>query len=173
MVATHVLRSYDASGRQRPDLRVSDPVKSLAYDAPLGLVAATKGDLNRGGSTQGKLVVGRAAHGHVHLTSVPGGRRYYQALAWVDPTHVTTMRLTRTGLVYDVVDVTTGDRHQLTRKPWYAFQVASDALRDPAVVPGVAPPQPWNPRWIAGGVIGVVLVAGVGGLALRRSRARG
>jgi hypothetical protein len=173
MVSSRVLRSYDSSGRQRRDLRTSAPLKSVAYDAPLGLVAGTKGNLDASGSSSGLLVVGHAVHGHVHLVTVPGGRAYYQALAWVDPTHVATLRLTRAGEVYDVVDVRTGVRQQLTRKPWYSFGIASDALRHATTVPGVAPPEPWNPRWVAAAVLAVLVVfVAALGVVLRRTRVR-
>jgi hypothetical protein len=173
MVSSHVLRSYDSSGQQRADLRTSVRLKSVAYDAPLGLVAGTQGNVNASGSTSGRLVVGHAVRGHVHLVTVPRGRGYYQALAWVDPTHIATLRLTRTGEVYDVVDTRTGDRQPLTRKPWYGFGVAADALRNATTVPGVAPPRPWNPRWVAVGLLGVlVAVVAALGVVLRRIRAR-
>jgi hypothetical protein len=160
MIEKSVLRSYDPESRR--DVTLSDRVTSVAYDAQQGLVAATKGNVDASGPTSGELVVGRVVDGDVHFQVVPGERRYDQALAWVDRTHVATMRQTRTGLVYDVVDVRTGDRRQLTSKPWYGFQVATDALQHATTVPGTTPPQPWDPRWVAlGGLVAFVCIGGV------------
>ncbi|MBO0846283.1 MAG: hypothetical protein J2P22_12800 [Nocardioides sp.] len=107
----------------------------------------------------------------MHLTSVPGGRAYDEALAWVDRTHVATMRQSRTGLVYDVVDVRTGVRRQLTSKPCCSFTLAADALRTARTVPGIAPPSPWNPRWVS--LVVLIAVAGIAGAVLVARRLRG
>jgi hypothetical protein len=174
MVEQQLLRSADPrTGSLRPDVILSEPVKSVAYDVRRGLVAATEGNVDASGPTSGPLVVGRVVHAEVHFRVVPGGHRYDQAVTWVDRTHVATTRQTRTGVVYDVVDVRTGARRQLTSKPWYAFQVATDALQHAESVPGIAPPSPWNPRWVAVGVMGALLLVGAAGLVVRRSRVRG
>ena len=171
MVGHRRLRSYDAGSLQpRPDVILSTPVKSLAYEPSHGLVAGTAGNIDASGPTSGQLVVGRVVEGRVHLSQVPDGRRYDQVVTWVDRTHLAPVRHTRDGLAYDVVDVRTGDRRQLTSKPWYAFEVARDALRLATTVPGVAPPSPWNPRWVA---LGVLVLVGAGGTVLLLGRSRG
>jgi len=171
MVGHRRLRSYDAGSRQRrPDVILSTPVKSVAYDPSHGAVAGTAGNIDASGPTSGRLVVGRVVEGRAHLAQVPGGRRYDQVVTWVDRAHVATVRHTRDGVVYDVVDVRTGDRRQLTSKPWYAFEVARDALRLATTVPGVAPPSPWNPRWVA---LVVLALMGIGGAGLLLGRSRG
>jgi hypothetical protein len=172
MVGNRLLRTYDPhTGDPRPDIALSVPLKSVGYDARLHLVAGTEGYAGSSGRAAGRLVVGRVVEGRARLHVVPGGLRYDQALTWVGRSHIATMRQTRNGLVYDVVDVRTGSRRQLTSKPWYGFQVARDALRDATTVPGVAPPRPWNPRWIA---LGALLAAAcVAGLAVVAGRRRG
>jgi hypothetical protein len=174
MVGNRRLRSYDArTFDPRPDVTLSAPLKSVGYDVRHGLVAGTEGYAEASGRAAGRLMVGRVTDGRVRLHVVPGGRRYDQALTWVDQSHVATMRQTRSGLVYDVVDVRTGSRRQLTSKPWYGFELAQNALRRATTVPGIAPPRPWNPRWIALG--GLLTIAGLLGLlgaagAARRRR---
>jgi hypothetical protein len=181
LVGHRVLRTYprNLSGmavqpgpsRRPSDLQLSGAVRSIAYDAPGGRVAAVAGNPDRSGPTSDQLEVGRVDHGHVHLTLVPGGRRYSDVTAWVDATHVATVRQTRNGLIYDVVDVRTGARRELTRKPWYGFDIAGDALRHATTVPGIEPHRPWNPRWVAGGILGGMLLLGGGTLLVsRRSR---
>jgi hypothetical protein len=169
LVGHRVLRTYPS--RRPSDLQLSGAVRSVAYDEPRGRVAAVAGNPDRSGPTSDRLEVGRVDHGHVHLTLVPGGRRYSDVGAWVDATHVATVRQTRNGLVYDVVDVRTGARRELTRKPWYGFDIAGDALRHATTAPGIEPDRPWNPRWVAGGILGGMLLLGGGTLLVsRRSR---
>jgi hypothetical protein len=173
MVGNRRLRSYDAhTDVPRPDITLSAPVRSVGYDARLGLVAGTRGYIDASGRVSGRLVVGHVTNGRVRLHTVPGGLRYDRALTWVDRSHVATLRQTRNGLVYDVVDVRTGSRRQLTSKPWYGFQVARDALRGATTVPGIAPPRPWNPRWIALGGLLTIACLGVAAALARRRRGR-
>jgi hypothetical protein len=161
-------RTWYATGRVRSDIRTSVPLHSVAYDVSSGRLAGTRAR----SSTSGPLEVGHVVGHHVRLRVVPGHHVYSEALVWVDPAHVATVRQTRDGLVYDVVDVRTGARRELTSKPWYAFQVARDALHHATTVPAIAPPSPWNPRWVT--LAGLLLVAALGGVALvaRRPRAR-
>jgi hypothetical protein len=166
-----VFRSGENSSES--DIRFSAPATSVVYDPHHHLVAATEGNIDVGGPTAGPLVVGRVDHGRVGFTSVPGGRSYQQVMTWVDPAHVTTMRQTLHGLVYDLVDVRTGARRPLVSKPWYAFTIAADALQRPSTVPGIAPPSPWNPRWVALGALGALLLAGGAVVVVRRSHVRG
>jgi hypothetical protein len=173
VVDHQVLRSYaPRTDELRPDVALSSSVKSVAYDVRRRLVAATAGNVDASGPTSGPLVVGHVRKGAVELRPVRGGRRYDRVLTWVDGTHVAAVRQTRAGLVYDVVDVRTGQRRELTSKPWYAFEIALDALQQARTVPGIPPPHPWNPRWIALGGLLVLLCTGGGALVLRRSRAR-
>lgn len=174
MVAKRVLRVFHADlSSTISDLRFSMPARTVAFDARHHLVAATEGNPQAGGPTSGPLVVGRTDHGRVRFATVPGGLRYDQVMAWVDAAHVTTLRQTRSGIVYDLVDVRTGSRRQLTSKPWYGFTLAQEALQQPVTVHGIAPPTPWNPRWVA---LGALLVLAAGGttftLAARRRRAQ-
>jgi hypothetical protein len=110
---------------------------------------------------------------------VAGGRRYLSVLAWADADHVVVEQLLRTGERFWVVDVQTGARtaltgtgYQATGSSWFAVSLAADALRHPTTVPAIAPPRPWNPRWVAGSV-GAVLLAATVGLVLWWRRARG
>ena len=155
-----------------PDITLSAPVRSAAFDVRRHLMAVTEGNVDASGSTSGTLMVGRLAHRHVVLSPVPGGRRYQQVMTWVDPSHVATERQTRQGIVYDVVDVRTGERRELTSKPWYAFTVAVDALQHAATVSGIEPPSPWNPRWVALGGLGALVLAGGALVVVRRSHVR-
>jgi hypothetical protein len=170
MAGSRRLRPYDArTDAPSPEITLSAPLKSVGYDARLGLVAGTRGYVDASVPASGRLMVGHVRKGRVHLHVVPGGRRYDQALTWVDRRHVATLRQTRQGMVYDLVDVRTGSRRQLTSKPWYAFEVARDALRHARTVPGIAPPRPWNPRWIAlGGLLAVACLGAVAVLGRRR-----
>lgn len=156
----------------RHDIRLSDPVLSAAYDTRRNLVAGTRGREDGDGPLPAPLVYGRVVNDRVHFHEVPGARRYEQVFTWVDATHLTASRLTPDGVVYDVVDVRTGQRQQLSRKPWYAYSIARDALLDPRTVPGVPPERPWNPRLIALGGLLVVVCAGGVVLVARRSVVR-
>jgi hypothetical protein len=170
MVGAHRLRMWNRLDASYLDLRLSEPIRGGAYDGRRHLLAAVAGNPDHSGRTSQALVVGRAVHGRVHLTSIPGARTYANVLTWVDRDHVATVRQTRNGLVYDVVDVRTGARRELTHKPWYAFTVARDALRQATTVPGIEPPHPWNPRWVVGGTLVVlILVGGAVLLLVRRS----
>jgi hypothetical protein len=132
---------------------------------------AVTGNPDHSGRTSQGLVVGRGVHGRVRLTSVPGARTYANVLTWVDQDHVAAERQTREGIVYEVVDIRSGAHRQLTRKPWYAFTIARDALHQATTVPGIEPPHPWNPRWVAGGILGGMVLLGGGTLLVsRRSR---
>jgi hypothetical protein len=174
MVGNRRLRVFTPSeNSSASDVRLSAPVKSLVYDARRHLVAATEGNIDTDPPAAGPLMVGRVHDGRVRFTSVPGGRSYYQVVAWVDSSHVATYRLTRDGIVYDVVDVRTGERRQLTSKPWYSYTVARDALQHATTVPGIAPPRPWNPRWMAGGALALVVAGGLVVLLWKRRRVHG
>lgn len=168
------LMHVEASGRTLSsyDVRLSDPVLSAAFDTRRNLVAGTRGREGGDGPMPAPLMYGRVVGDRVRFHEVPGAHKYEQVFTWVDTTHVTTSRLTRDGVVYDVVDVRTGQRQRLTSKPWYAFSIAQDALLDPRTVPGVAPERPWNPRLIALGGLLVVVCAGGVVLVARRSVVR-
>jgi hypothetical protein len=112
---------------------------------------------------------------------VPGGDRYLYVLGWADAGHVVAEQLQATGEAFWVVDVHTGVRtaltttgYQRTGSSWFGVTLAADALRHPATVAAIAPPRPWNPRWVAGGVLAVLLLAGSAGflLVLRSRRVR-
>lgn len=165
LVNPHVLRTW--SNGTATELRLSRSVRSLAYDDRYG-VAAVDRDPDVDGLTARRLVVGRVSDGHVRLTAVPQDRRYSDVLTWVDADHVATVRQTRDGTVFDVVDVRTGERRPLSRKPWYAFEIARDALQQARTVPGIAPPRPWNPRWVALGVLTPFVALGLTVLVWRR-----
>ncbi len=154
------------------DLRLSRPALSAAYDTRRGLVAATRGREDGDGPVPAPLMYGRVRGDRVRFHQVPGSREYEQVFTWVDATHVTTSRVTQNGVVYDVVDVRTGERRQLTSKPWYAFSIAQDALLRPMTAPGIAPPTPWNPRLVSLGVLLVLAAAGAALLLARRSVVR-
>jgi hypothetical protein len=178
MVRPRLLRSYGSLGRATEEVRMSTSLVNAAYDAASGRLAGIRGDPRKGGSDPGRLMVGRASDGRAHLSEVPGGHRYYTVLRWADPHHVVAYRRSGTALVIVAVDVRTGVEQRLT---WTGTQppggdgfgvaLASDALEHPVTVAAVEPPHPWNPRWLAVGVLaGVVLV--VCGLLLLRMRSR-
>jgi hypothetical protein len=171
VIGTRQLRIYhDDPNSTVSDVRLSTPVSSVAFDARRHLVAGTEGVLHGNGPTQGRLVVGQTHHGQVTFTAVPHSARYDQVFTWVDADHVTAVRQGRTGTSYELVDVRTGARRVLTSKPWYAFAVAQDALQRPVTVPGIAPPTPWNPRWVLLGGLVLVVALGVAVMLVFRRR---
>lgn len=187
MVDRRVLRVADATQTLAQDIQLSGPLASVAYDAGSGRVAGVRGNPFGSGSTSGPLVVGgveqrQSGNAFAQLSEVPGGHRYLDVLGWADGRHVATEQLTRTGEVFWVVDVRTGARtrltstgYQATGSRWFGVVLAGDALRHPTTTAAIAPPRPWNPRWVAGGALGAVVLAGVFGLVLvlRRRRVRG
>lgn len=172
LTSSRTLHLAGANGGHVRRVRTSFGLVHAAYDAATARLAGVLAQPH-GGPTAAHLVVGTVNGGHASLARVPGGHRYVDVLAWVDRQHVVAVRLTHAGTAYDVVDVSTGGRRQLTSKPWYAVQIAADALRSARTVPGIAPPSPWNPQWVALGVLGALVLAGGAGLATRRSRVRG
>ena len=167
------VESSDGDPSSHHDIRLSDPVLTAAYDPRRNIVAGTRGREDGDGPLPAPLMYGRVVGDRVRLHDVPGARRYEQVFTWVDATHVTTSRLTRDGVVYDVVDVRTGARTQLSTKPWYAFAIARDALAHPTTVRGIPPATPWNPRLtVLGGLLLVVACAGGVVLVARRSVVR-
>lgn len=180
MVDHRVLRTYDANDQVRQTVQLSGPVQTVAYDARARRVAGTNGNPDQDGSSSGALMVGDVVKGHAELTAVPGGR-YLYALGWADADHVVTEQLTPTGELFWVVDVHTGARtaltgsgYQATGSRWFGVVLAADALRAPTTVAAVEPPRPWNPRWVAGGSLAVLLLVGAAGSLLlwRRRRVR-
>lgn len=166
MLSGRSLRTWSPGNDRHTDLRLSEPIRSGAFDSGSHRLAAVSGNPNNSGRTSEVLVVGRASDGRVQLTEVPGGRRYAGVETWVDPRHVAVVHQTRRGIDYEVVDVRTGAHRELTRKPWFGFTIARDALHQANVVPGIEPPRPWNPRWVAGGALGGLLLLGGVTLAL-------
>jgi hypothetical protein len=124
------------------------------------------------------LFVGRVVDGHAHLAPVLGDDDYLHVLSWADRRHVVAEQLTDTGERFWVVDVLTGERtrltttgYQATGSSWFAvLALAVDALRPPTPATAIAPPRPWDPRWVGGGVLGAALVVAglLGALAFRR-----
>ncbi len=181
-VHPRVLRTYDAAGRVTGDVRMSTFLVNAAYDAPSGRLAGIRGDPKQGGSGPGRLMAGRVVDGRAQLSTVPGHHRPSTVLGWSDAHHVVVDQGGHLSRLVLAVDVRTGAEQRLTwtgpQTPggqWYGIGLATDALHHPVTVPAVEPPQPWNPRWVAGGALAAVLLVGSGCvvLVLRGRRGRG
>ena len=182
MVDHRVLRVYDANDTVKQTIRLSGPLQSVSYDAERQRVAGNLGNPYGSGSTSGPLMVGSLAQrqsgqAYAQLSEVPGGRSYLYVLCWADAGHVVAEQLLATGEAFWVVDVHTGARttltgtgYQRTGSSWFGVALAGDALRHATMVAAIAPPRPWNPRWVAGGSLAALLLAGAVALLVLRSR---
>lgn len=105
---------------------------------------------------------------------VPDSARTYEVLAWADEHRVVVRAKTAEagpeGSLVDLVDVRDGSRERLLTTYGVggnAFQIATDLLASPTLE-AVEPPSPLDPRFVAGGLVAIVLAAGIGLVAWRR-----
>jgi hypothetical protein len=184
MVDRRVLRVQDATQTLIQTIQLSAPLASVAYVAGPNRVAGVRGNPYGGGATSGPLVIGgvdqrQSGIAYAQLAEVPGGHAYLSVLGWADGSHVVTEQLTPTGELFWVVDVHTGARtsltttgYQTTGSRWFSVVLAENALRHPTSAAAIAPPRPWDPRWVAGGALAAVVLAGAVGLGAVRRRRR-
>jgi hypothetical protein len=144
--------------------------QSLAVVSP----NATRVANVRGSRNPNHLYVGtiEPVGGRVHVAPVNGVREYYRPITWTDDRHV--VALVRNpfredaplSARLDLVDVRTGSSHTLVDglpgagNAWDSLSFANALLTAPRA-PGHAPPHPWDQRWVAGGVLAFLLVAGL------------
>lgn len=114
-------------------------------------------------------IVGTDGSSHV----VPRSQRTYEAIAWSDPTHVATLATLSPGdafrdAVVLIIDVEDGTRRLLLETNGVqGFDLATDLLSENSIT-AVEPPRPLDPRWLAGGLVGIVILAGFALLRWRR-----
>jgi hypothetical protein len=105
--------------------------------------------------------------------AVPGSKRTFAVLEWLDEDTLVTWRATEAGLPRSDlarVAVASGRSEELVRLPeygWGIFQFATDLLDAPSVH-AEEPPSPLDPRITAGLAVGTALAAGVALLLWRR-----
>ncbi len=107
-------------------------------------------------------------------TVVPDSTRTYAVMGWADEQRVVVQTKPRSsgieGLRLDLVDVRDGSRERLLTTYGVGsntFDLATDLLASPTVE-AVEPPSPLDPRLVTGGLVSIVLAAGVGLVVWRR-----
>ncbi|MFT3871993.1 MAG: hypothetical protein QM714_04990 [Nocardioides sp.] len=113
--------------------------------------------------------------GHV----VPNSRGTWAVIGWIDDQHVAIMRnqgryedISESGALFST-DERTGESTQLVSMSRLGEGLnwiwALDLLGSPTGQ-GVEPPRPWDPRLVAGGIAGILMVSGLAVWLLRRRR---
>ncbi len=164
----------DLADGSRSAIKYSVPLLNVTALDPSGTRVALPGTGGKNNKTPSTLQV-TSTDGTT--TIVPDSARTYAVLAWSDDDHVVVWTRPQSAKnralpdpVVELIDVGDGTRQRLIDTHYVGgntFQLATDLLAAPTVA-AVEPPRPLDPRWVAGGLASILVLAGVALVMWRR-----